>query len=41
MFKMKAGVALLVAALYADSACAMDDSQARLAELEKQQIEED
>lgn len=34
MFKMKAGVALLVASLYANSACAMDDSQARLAELE-------
>lgn len=34
MFKMKAGVALLLASLYPNSACAMDDSQARLAELE-------
>lgn len=34
MIKMKAGVALLLASLYANSACAMDDAQARLAELE-------
>lgn len=34
MFKMKAGVALLVASLYANSAWAVDDAQARLVELE-------
>lgn len=34
MFRLKAGVALLVASLYANSAHAVDDAQARLAEME-------